>query len=295
MRNIKITVVLTLILIVLFKILLPSPKKNQEEMDQFWYSKTFAKSEYDIVVCGDSRIYRGISIKDLKKPLPNQIEAINLGYSSGGLSSEYLKFAVSKFNKKAKKKILVIGVTPHSLTKEAFKNEALHEKMNIAPAQNFRFRYLSSFLKSFSPYKPIDLISHKKDNYLEEYMPGGWIASSYIIPDSTYAWESYRKTFTEYQVQQKQVNSFLSDLKQYKNQGIKIVAFRPPSTFGMRQLEDSLSKFNENQLKTAIKELGGVWIEYRDGDFSSYDGSHLAKKSAKKLSRFIGLKINKLI
>lgn len=288
MRNIKITVLVTLILIVLFKILLPIPEKNQEEMDQFWYSKTFAKSEYDIVVCGDSRVYRGISIEDLKKPSQKQLEAINLGYSSGGMSSEYLKFAVSKFNKKAKNKILVIGLTPHSLTQEAFKNEALHEKMKVAPAQQFRYHYLSSFLKSFSPYKPIDLISHKKDNYREEYMPGGWIASSYIIPDSTYAWESYRKTFTDYQVQQKQVDSFLSDLKKYKNQGIKIVAFRPPSTLGMRQLEDSLSKFNENQLKTAINELGGVWIEFRDGDFVSYDGSHLEKKSAQKLSRIIG-------
>jgi len=285
---------ISLILIVVLKLTFPKPITNIEELNEFWITKTHGKGKYDIVVCGDSRIYRGFSIEALNEDLPLKYRGINLGYSSGGFSEEYLDFALSKLDTNSFCPVLVLGITPHSLTAEAFKNNAYHSYKSLGSFKIYKGSYLSFALKHFAPYKLQELIDDSKVNYMQECHSDGWIASSYLISDSTEALTSYKKTFSKYQIDNKEVDVFLSKIKDITSNGITVVAFRPPNTSVMRHLEDSISGFDERLVKQNLLGNSVIWLDFEDADFESYDGSHLHYKSAKKLSGMIGEKIHGL-
>ncbi|MGB0424030.1 MAG: hypothetical protein ACPGED_06905 [Flavobacteriales bacterium] len=294
MRNTIYTLVLTLVLIGVIKLVLPEPKENKELVEQFWVNKTFADSNYDVVVAGDSRVYRGVSIDHLTKGAGGELNGINIGYSSAGFSDEYLDFAVSKLNPESKNKTLLIGLTPHSLTLEAFKNEDLKEHLEVGAFDQFRYRNLSPFLGHFSPYNPLDLVKRNDVNYQQEYNEDGWVASHYLRPDSSYALKSYTKVFSEYQVSDTAVTSFLSKIGEISSSGIEVLVFRPPTTVAMRNLEDSLSGYNEAYVVRELEKMSIKHLGFDDSAFTSYDGSHLHQDAARKLSFALGKQISEI-
>ena len=87
----------------------------------------------------------------------------------------------------------------------------------------------------------------------------------------------------------------MDKIKIESSKGIKIILFRPTTTRAMNQLEDSLSGFNENDFKKNAIQNGAIWIEFKNSDFSSYDGSHLKENSARKLSRMIGRRLKEVL
>ena len=279
-------IVLVIVFIGLIKLFLPDPKHNKEESESFWSNKTHASSTYDIVACGDSRIYRGIS-DDIISTSKEKLSFLNLGYSSAGLSKDYLKFALSKFDPDANPKVLVVGITPHALTKEAFNNYKLNFCLKINGFEKFRFKYFSKYLKHIVPYKFKELINYKENNYLQRYDKSGWIASDKIIQDSTFALKSYKNIFSKYQVIYEDVISFVKNLNSISRSGVQVIAFRPPSTHHMVLLEDSISGFHEHFIREQL-DSSILWLDFENSDFTSYDGSHLEENSARKLSKLIG-------
>ena len=87
----------------------------------FWYKKTFAPNDQDILLVGDSRVYRGLSPAAMAAVLKGS-KILNFGYSSAGFEPFFLDAAVKKLSAKGKR-ILVLGVTPHSLTAIAAQNK----------------------------------------------------------------------------------------------------------------------------------------------------------------------------
>ena len=275
------------------KAVLPEPKSSAALIKNFWINKTFS-TNYEIVICGDSRIYRGISAAEITKNTSEKLSAINIGYSSAGLSHDYLDFAVSKLKTRGKK-ILIIGITPHSLTYEASKNEHLKSFTKVKWIEKTKSLHMYSLLSFFEPYKLKELIWPINDNYIQSFKSDGWVASDYVNPDSTKALASYIKTFNSYKVDSVVTKSFLDKVSNLKNDDIRIIAFRPPSTMAMRELEDSLSGFNENYLKNELSKNNIVWVSFQDKDYVSYDGSHLVKISAIRLSEELAYAIDTLI
>lgn len=283
-----------IILFIIIKISFPQPKRNKLHQDSFWIEKTHGYTKFNIIVCGDSRIYRGFSITDLENRIEENLSGINIGYSSAGFSDEYLEFAISKLDKNTKNQILVLGITPHSLTHEAFKNTALKSIQSLSKVDIYKGLYLSPFFKHFLPYEPSEFLRENELNYIQKFKTGGWVASSYLVPDSSQALASYKNTFSKYQVSNNEVNSFLKKVEEITRNGINIIAFRPPSTYKMRILEDSISGFDEKFIKEELIKRNVIWLDIMDSDFESYDGSHLHYNSAKKLSGIVGDRINKL-
>jgi len=102
---------------------------------------------------------------------------------------------------------------------------------------------------------------------------------------------SYKKTFSKYQVNPFNVEVFLEQVKVIVSKGVKVIAFRPPSSEVLRALEDEVSGFDETYVKQRLKATGVDWLDFDDADFESYDGSHLHYNSAIKLSKKIGAQV----
>ena len=77
--------------------------------NKFW-SKKVDKIKYDLIIAGDSRVYRGISAQVLEDQLG--LSSYNLGLSSAIYDSKYLDLISHKIDNRG---IVILGLTSHSL------------------------------------------------------------------------------------------------------------------------------------------------------------------------------------
>lgn len=289
--KIPLMLLLTILLSMVLKWTLPDPIKNTEMRKEFWLRKTHPAELYDFVMGGDSRTYRGISPNELSETWDHSLHGMNCGYSSIGLSTDYLDYLAESTKPKG---TILLAVTPHSLTAEAVKNEFFNEHKNTKRFDLFKGLYLSRYLKYTAPYKVTEVLDHltgntAADRYFETFYPDqGW-AKSYRIPEDTVvALEIYEGLFSRYQVSDSVQMDLFEKVTELTTKGYTLYAFRIPTMRSMIQLEDSRSGFKEIEFQQMFDKAGGTWLDIDPSLYHTYDGSHLHYESAIRLSRDLG-------
>ncbi len=287
-------VIISAMLIIIASIVLPKPAKDKNISKRFWAYKTHNNIKYNVIIIGDSRVYRGISPKEMEKVLTGK-KILNFGYSSGRLNSLFFNQAEKRLNKSSDKNIIVIGLTPNSLIHHPDENELLIEQLTLPKEEIIQRIQLKKVADLFLPVKPKDIFNSKKreKNYIEIFHDDGWVESYIINEDTTKALKKYEKWLTEVDVSQEMIDELINQTTKWVEQGIQVYAFRPPSTYSMEKMEESLAKFNQEKIVERFENAGGIWIQVNSKDYHSYDGSHLHKDSAIKLSRAIAEEIKK--
>lgn len=285
---------LSIVIILITGWIKQKPVSSTIEKNRFWALKTHQDNKYDIVIYGDSRVYRGISPDDLTYDLPGY-SAINLGYSSGGMTDQMFGFIEERLDT-LKDPIIIIGITPYSLTPAAGLNEHYNQEKDRDRYEIFQKIYFDKYLGFFEAINPWNVYSHIvgkeiTSQYFEIFHDNGWVESYIIPPDSSSALAKYTKTFsnnnTEHKVSDRIVQNLFRNVGKWNEKGIKIYGFRFPSTDAMVKLENELSGFDETSFAEGFVESGGIWFSFSNGQFKSYDGSHLYFESAKKISRIL--------
>ena len=159
----------------------------------FWFNKTFINKKYEILVFGNSRIYRGINpLKDSKGR-----KIYNLGYSSAGLSPQILDNYITK--NLAKNGIILIGISPGLFEVGAFKNEHWMEFYSSTTDRVILNKNLK-ISKLLSPYKRSNYIKGPQLSYYEDFnSKTGFVGSRTQVYDTDIALASYREHFKRHQ------------------------------------------------------------------------------------------------
>lgn len=275
-----------------------APKTDEKrviENNSFWKKKTFDKKKYDVVIGGDSRVYRGISPGAMQTVLKG-FRIINFGYGSAGYSDHMLSEIDKRIDYKSSHKIVVLGITPLTLTHEGVMNYHMEFDMKTKPEELIEMFYFKKVLQFFAPFtvKQVwDKMRGKEfsTSFHQEYIPGGWVASTEDKPWPESALKSYSTRFIDNQVDEKNIQRVLDQVKSWTEEGVIVVGMRPPTTHKMVELEDSLSGYNEIDIKTRFINSGGCWFDFNIDDYSSFDGSHLQRESAVKFSTDLANKI----
>lgn len=295
-KSIGLTAIIALVFIIVMGLIFP---KNPEKYlrNHFWTKKTFSSNKYNLIVLGDSRVYRGIAVAPMEAILPD-FKILNFGYSSGGLNPEMYKIAGEKLNQEMEPKVILLGVTAFSLTHMSEKNAHYHDEISRKKEEVFERLYLGKALNWFSPVTPKILankIQNKKPKrvYINDYQPGGWVASEKIPEDTCEAVASYTKTFSEGAVSDELLSAMENQIADWVKQGVHVYAFRPPISQPMLALADSAGGYNQPLIAQKVKNAGGVWIYLNNYDYHTYDGSHLRRDFAIKLSQKIAIEIKK--
>lgn len=72
----------------------------------------------------------------------------------------------------------------------------------------------------------------------------------------------------------------------WTEQGIAVYGLRMPTgSFLVRK--DERSGFRTASIAESFEEAGGIWVERREGEYRTYDGSHPDAQSAMRLSRSV--------
>ena len=275
----------------------PSRQSSAVE-DRFWVLKThLLRTEYNMVIVGDSRVYRGFSPRAMNSVLPGY-RIINIGFKSGGLSRLMLKKAESLLNPEAKTRIVILGVTPHSLTPVAEKNEHYFSIKKWSRLEALEKVYLVRLRTLFMPVSRDELVNlltlRKESDHArlhQVFEDDGWVASWFEVPQPEAALAEYKRGFRSNQVHPDLCEDLFQIVQEWKSEGIQAFGLRPPTTRAMVALENSISGFNETQFVEGFRKAGGIWLTFNPDDYFSYDGSHLEPESARKISRDLAEKI----
>ncbi|MCH2045357.1 MAG: hypothetical protein MK212_14670 [Saprospiraceae bacterium] len=296
------TLVSFICITLLIKFSLPDYKNYKQQKKEFWIKKTHDGTRKNIIVAGDSRTYRGVSTAKILAELGEkgkELSAANLGYSSAGFGDNYLDYIDQRIQKNtAEKRLIILGLTPWSLTAKACINEQYEQYKAATYIEQFKAFYLNNYI-NFEPYKPTEFweISqhpstsdfYNNQEYYEQFHTDGWIASYRLPLDSMRAVGDYTKVFTESKIDPARLEAVFQKVETWIGQGIKVIAFRPPTTYAMENLEDSLSGYDEQTTIRKLRKLGVDYLETNNEDFLSYDGSHLHYESAESLSKQLGI------
>jgi hypothetical protein len=263
-----------------------SETRARAGIDRYWLIKAKNPNKYNIIVLGDSRIYRGISPYTLEEQLQG-MKAFNLGFSSGGLNKEMFKAAEKMLDKDSPHKILLLGVTPWALTDESAQNVLFRQESHRPWSAVVERIYLYDYIVDFYPYEFVTALKNRaksKVKYDSKYHDNGWVSSRKIPEDTTEALQPYQEQLEQFKTSQILTNELVDQVRQWNKEGIKVYAFRPPTTQAMQDLEQRLSGFDQEAFITAFEQAGGVWINLDRSQYHSYDGSHLNDTSAVRLT-----------
>jgi hypothetical protein len=259
--------------------------------DRMWVIKTHTTGKFDMLLMGDSRVYRGLSPQAMEKVLTGY-KILNFGYSGGGLNPVMYAAAQQKLNPTSQKKSIVLGISPLTLTPRAAANEHYLQELNRPPDYVYLYLYWMPLVNLFEPLSLGKMVNSlqggntqgNQDGYYLEFHDDGWVAS-YTIPEYPLSQiYSYQDIFSQTSVSPQLVQELIDQTRSWTQQGISVYAFRPPSCQGMVDLENQVSGFDEAALVKQFEAAGGVWFSIPLAPYHSYDGSHLDKSSALKLS-----------
>ncbi len=253
----------------------------------FWIQKIAHLQAYDLVVMGDSRVYRSISPQAMQAYLPGY-RILNFGFSAGGLNSVMYAEAERRLDPGSDIRTIVLGVTPHALTPSTMDN-AQYVRL-LAMQRSYVDLLPLPVLDFFSPIAPEDILAivnppeTHSDYYYQEWFADGWIASNREPPDPSRGLRAYSDIFDDNQVSSLLLEALYQQVAVWTQAGIQVYGFRVPTTTAMVELENASSGFDEEAFRIAFEDAGGIWFSFPVERYASYDSSHLHRDSAVLLS-----------
>lgn len=282
------------------------------DRDGYFREKLAWRGELEVVLAGDSRVYRNVVPSELSARLGSG-RVGNFGFSGAGFSKAYLDAIAETLDPGSQRPTVVLGLSPASLTEAAAKDNGFTDAVAqreartllglpaLDPVARF-FRPLDSVADvarfgSIEPptIAPSPFVTHMDlGAYHEVPDRDGWVESWVDPPDDRHR-DRNLKAFQGYFEAEKIGPERLADVEAFVRRcvaaGWTVVVFRPPTPPEMTALEDRLSGWPESRVKTTLTAAGAIWFEASAQP--SYDGSHLTPQGARALSKELAAAIER--
>ncbi len=287
-KKIYTVIFVTPLVVIVFGLLRKKPFMSEFKSKYFWTYKFEHPQKNNLVIYGDSRTYRGVNPELVIKN--KNLSTFNYGYTSAGYNDSIFRFLDSRIDKK-KQPMVLLGITPYSLTKDASQTKFYFQEKNRKKYDKFQRLYLDKYLTFFDRIKIEEYLLSNRLIVKQEFNTSGWVSSKREFIDTLDGLNAYQNIFNNNKVSVEIINQLMEQVKKWTLQGVRVFAFRPPTCVSMESLEKSKSGFNEKKFIKQFVNNGGKWLEIDLKGYQTYDGSHLNKESAEKLS----MQLNQLI
>lgn len=260
-----------------------------KDVAAFWINKISWRQQMDLVVIGDSRVNRGVAPSELKPFLPER-RSCNFGFSGQGFDGAYLDAVERVLDLSRPQPIVVIGLSPRSLTASAILNNGHSAWSALKPLERWNLKVFSDLELFLQPCNPLYLLGQMwmdLPKYREEPHPDGWAASARIPEDVRASEKEYLALFQKEHVVPEAIDRLASRIHQWNARGLKIFVFRTPVAPNIRKIEDEMSGFKEDSVREKLAAAGAAWLAISAG-YPTYDGNHLNEPGARKFSADLG-------
>jgi hypothetical protein len=245
----------------------------------------------DVVLAGDSRVGCGVSPAEMKPYLKGQ-RIYNYFFTGNGYSQEYLEAIENVLDPTSKQRMIILGISPQSLTPLMTKKRDFHEDR-----KNYAFQSvpLATFFRTLlchtAPMTRNEIFGGRiaqrgASQKNVEVFADGWMAT-YIAPSnySVYLYDARHNIFNNNCVSAEIVANVMGTVARWRQEGIRVYAFRPPTVKEMVAVERELSGFDEEEFKAAFQHAGGIWLDVDPFGYPSHDGCHLRRDGAVLFTR----------
>ena len=285
------TLILTAVLVMLVGAIRSGTVTGAHLPETFWAQKLLWPPEFDAVVAGDSRVYRGVSPGAMETQLPG-MRIANFGFSSCALTKPYLDAVESLLDPHSPQPTIILGVTANTLTPVAAKENGFLKLRRMRRFELLQLASLDRLLFFFNPYdleEARNLFRKDKTGYTIVWHPDGWVESRKVPEDPTEAVRVYRRQVKrdrwQARVSERLVQDLLLAVHAWRQRGIVVYGFRPPTPQAMVEFETAWMQFDEPAFVERFREAGGVWLPFDAERYHSYDGSHLRDDAAVAFSK----------
>ena len=259
--------------------------------ETFWAQKLLWQPEFDAVVAGDSRVYRGVSPGAMETQLPG-MRIANFGFSACALTRPYLEATEALLDPHSPRPTIILGVTANTLTPVAAKENGFLKLRKMRRFELLQLASLDRLLFFFNPYdleEVQNLFRKDKTGYTLVWHPDGWVESRKVPEDPMEAVRVYRRQAKrdrwQARVSDQLVQELLRTVRAWRQRGIVVYGFRPPTPQAMVDVETTWMGFDEAAFVARFREAGGVWLPFDAEQYHSYDGSHLRDDAAVAFSK----------
>ena len=123
--------------------------------------------------------------------------------------------------------------------------------------------------------------------------PDGWTSAWDVPPlrDFSGYLRGTINIFNNNPVSPRIVADLLSRVALWRQRGIRVYAFRPPTIREMVEIENSHGGFEEHKFVAAFEKAGGRWLNVDQFRYDSLDGCHMNRTGALQFSRDLALMI----
>lgn len=266
----------------------PEREESESAKQNLWTSKTHASSGQDMVIYGDSRVYRGFSTEHFIGD--TDIRCHNFGYSSASFSQRMLDFCERQLRDE-KSGDYVFGITPHAFTKSAISDKHFKQEFERSQFDVTTRLAKTEVLQYFDPITANDFLGLSIET--ETFHPDGWVSKNNVKFDTLAGLESYTKTFSKTEIDTNTYEQFFKFVEAEVQKGRQVYAYRPPTMPSMDELEEEMTAFSFDDFISRFETSGGIWIDVSRTAYETYDGSHITTQSTIQLSEFLGQQILK--
>lgn len=275
----------------------PAPRTMQEDHGEnparFWAEKASTSGALDVALAGDSRVFRGLAPEEMHASLPGA-RIGNLGFSGICLCEQYLPFLEGALAAGGQRTI-VLGVTAHSLTGHASRDNGFLAERRKTRREQLEGVYLSPLEDALRPLDTTELglggKGRRSARYLQDFREGGWVASRLVPENPNGALPEYDRVLRAGRVEPALLSDLVGTVSRWRTKGIRVAAFRPPTSKEMRALERELGGYDEDEVASHLRAAGAEYWEIQPDSYHTYDGSHLTEDSARALSRDVAARL----
>ena len=252
----------------------------------------------DVVVTGDSRTGNGVSPGQMKQSLQG-LRIVNYAFGGNGYSGEYLTAIENVLDPHSTNKMIILGISPQSLTEVmAARNSFLQARQSysyssVAVAQSFhKLLRFTEPLKFNELFGGVFVPPDRRRKYHRSF-PDGWASAYYVPPlrDFNCYLQDAVNIFDNNPVSPRIVADLLHRITLWRQRGIRVYAFRPPTIREMVEIENSHGGFVEQKFVAVLEKAGGKWLNVDQFRYDSLDGCHLNRTGAIQFSRDLALMI----
>lgn len=261
--------------------------------NDYWARKSDWYHCADVVLAGDSRVSCGLSPEEMGKYMPGY-KILNYGFGGAWFSTLYMDKIETVMDPDSDRKIIVLGISPHSLIKHNAESGNFFEVITMTKTEKFFYTHFPEYLHFFEPLSFQDAIKQLRTRPSREelenngaFYPDGWTSGNKIPGTVDEVVNKYAGYYKESLVDTDNIDNIISYAEKWIRQGINVYAFFPPSCKEMHKLEMERSGIEESELISKFEQAGGVWIDVDPYGYVSFDGTHLQRDSALELSKLI--------
>ncbi|MBN2135740.1 MAG: hypothetical protein JW737_08430 [Acidobacteria bacterium] len=294
-----ITVVLSVALILYVGFFRPFSLRGGMAFDNYWANKILWNNQFDILAAGDSLVIRGISPAAMQEYIPG-LRIGNYAFSGIAFDWRYLDAVERVIDKNAKTRVIILGVTAKTLTRESARRNrfrSVFKKLVNHPdmMRNKLYHKLVEFFREYEESEIMNMLTLSHKGTYSVYHPDGWLEGIREETEIDRTVTLYETIFKRGKVSYKMFNQLLGRVKKWVDQGIIVIIYHPPVHAKIYHLETMLGDFRKDYIARKVKGVGAYWMDFNRDNYSFYDGIHMRSKSAVKFSKEIAQYIRKIL